>query len=212
MSPGPTNYRTRRASATLLRRGRAVLRQAITHCVAMAVIRAFSREDSHFKRPFSVEVEVSNGRPAKPSLALAGRVSAWAYSRRAHRLQRTSCTLNGAMGTRALTRRSWPQVSGTSGRHWRRRRARLNVSIQIHMLKDALDDARLCNGRNHSQCATTIRNRLKSTANTRLSRAIQFIGVLPALDAHSSLALALIAASGRATMLLRSRALGANNP
>jgi hypothetical protein len=41
--------------------------------------------------------------------------------------------------------------------------------------------------------------RLKSTANTRLSRAIQLSAVLPALDAHSSLALALIAASGRGT-------------
>jgi drug/metabolite transporter (DMT)-like permease len=55
-------------------------------------------------------------------------------------------------------------------------------------------------------------HRLKSTANTRLSRAIQLIGVLQAVDAHSSLALALLTTLGRATMPARSRALGANTP
>ena len=40
---------------------------------------------------------------------------------------------------------------------------------------------------------------LPVTANTRFSRALQLIGVLPAFDAHSSFALALLATLGRGT-------------
>ena len=62
------------------------------------------RENRNFKRPFGVESEVSNGvrqSLVRSSPAWIGRASAWTYSRRAYRLQRTSCRPNGVIDVRA---------------------------------------------------------------------------------------------------------------
>jgi hypothetical protein len=69
------------------------------------------RENRNFKRPFGVESEVSNAvrqSLVRSSPAWIGRASAWTYSRRAYRLQRTSCRLNGVIDV-AITRNSPPQ-------------------------------------------------------------------------------------------------------
>ena len=53
---------------------------------------------------------------------------------------------------------------------------------------------------------------LKSMANTRFSRAIQLMGAVHASGTDCAAPLALLATLGRATMLARERALGANTP
>ena len=144
-------------------------------------------EDSRFKRPISGEGEVSNGRPAKSSLVLAGRVSAWAYSRPAHRLKRTSCTLNGAIGTRALTRRFVAAGVGhirsalpTAARTAAPVPSKPICSRMRAMTPGSVIAAITC------RSPPQLGHRLKSMANTRFSRASQLIGVVHALAAISS--------------------------